>query len=412
VSSISDRLKSMRADPSATAHQTAPASIPSRFPIETVVPGVEISTIFGPAYTISKQFDDTYRHGWYDLKSFPDLTLLAEWGRLPHLVETRPEDIVFLDTETTGLVGGTGTIVFLVGLGYHTPAGFQVDQLYLRDPAEEPAFLAALDRWLSRFQTIVTFNGKSFDIPLINTRYTLNAITSPAPQKQHLDLLHLARRLWRDRLPSRALGDLEKEIVGFYRGDDEVPGYLIPQYYFDYLRTADARPMSGVIYHNMVDIITLAVLFNFIGSLLANPSQTDIHTLDLAAIARLYEELGHLEEAAEMYERCIAQGLPEEQFFKTIERFATMRRKQGRADLAAGLWMHAVERNHIPALIELAKYYEHQTGELVESMGCVNKAITLLASSRLPSFQRKFLLDELTRRLARLEKKLGRQAAT
>lgn len=412
MSSISDRLKSMRANLTDPGPHKDPASTPARFPIETVAPGTEISTIFGNAYTIAKQFDYTYRHGWYDLKTFPNLSLLAEWGRLPQLMETRPEEIVFLDTETTGLSGGTGTIVFLVGLGYHTPAGFQVDQLYLRDPAEEPAFLAALDRWLSRFQTIVTFNGKSFDIPLINTRFTLNAITSPTPQKQHLDLLHLARRLWRDRLPSRALGDLEKEIIGFYRGDDEVPGYLIPQYYFDYLRTADARPMSGVIYHNMVDIITLAVLFNFIGSLLANPTQTEIHSLDLAAIARLYEELGHLEEAAEMYERCIAQGLPEEQFFKTIERFATMRRKQGRADLAAGLWMHAVERNHIPAYIELAKYYEHHTGELAEAVGCVDKAIALLASSRMPSFQRKFYLDELTRRLTRLEKKLGRQAAT
>ena len=282
----------------------------------------------------------------------------------------------------------------------------------MRDPSEEPALLAALNQWLSPFKTIVTFNGKSFDLPLLNTRYTINGITSPTHGKDHVDLLHLARRLWRDRLPSRALGDLEKEIIGFYRQGDEVPGYLIPQYYFDYLRTADARPLSGVFYHNMIDIVTLASLFNFTANLLASPVEANIPSLDLAAIARLYEELGHLEQAASLYERCIEQGLPEDQFFRTIERFAGMRRKQNRLDLAAALWQHAAEREFIPAFVELSKYHEHTLVDILEAIRWANQAAQLASSHKMPSYQRKILLHELAHRLARLEKKVRKSSST
>ncbi len=405
MSSIQDRLKALGI---ATDQKPPQVEAPARkigFPIENVVPGKEVQTVFGNTYAISKDFDPSYQHGWMALREMPTLNLIAEWSKVPLLIESTPGDIIFLDTETTGLSGGTGTYAFLIGLGYHTAEGFRVDQLFMRDPSEEAALLAALDRWLTPFKTIVTFNGKSFDLPLLNTRYTLNGITSPISTKGHVDLLHLARRLWRDRLPSRALGDLEKEIIGFYRQSDEVPGYLIPQYYFDYLRTSDSRPLSGVFYHNMIDIVTLAALFNFTANLLAQPEAADIPSLDLAAIARLYEELGHLEQAADLYEKCIVQGLPEEQFFRTIERFAGMRRKQNRPDLAAALWQHAAERDFIPAYVELSKYHEHVLVNIAEAIRWADRAGELARTRSMPGYQRKMILDELAHRLLRLEKK-------
>ena len=275
----------------------------------------------------------------------------------------------------------------------------------MRDPSQEPALLAALSEWLTPFQAIVTFNGKSFDLPLLNTRFTMNGLTPPFAPLAHIDLLHLARRLWRDRLPSRALGDLEREIAGFIREQDEVPGYLIPQYYFDYLRTKDARPLGGVFYHNVIDIASLACLFTFTANLIANPEMAVVHTLDLAAIARLYEELGHLEQAAALFERCLEEGLPEENYIKTIERFASIRKRQGRPELAAQLWIYAAEKQHLPAFIELAKYYEHTMIDLAQAEDWVAKALNLINVQSLPGYLRKMYQEELVHRLERLEKK-------
>ena len=142
----------------------------------------------------------------------------------------------------------------------------------MRDPGQEAALLAALDQWLAEFDVIVTFNGKSFDVPLLNSRFLMNGITTPFERYEHVDVLQIARKLWRDRLPSRALGELEKEIIHFYRTGDDIPGWMIPQVYFDYLRSGDARPLAGVFYHNVIDILTLAALFGHIGAMLNDPT--------------------------------------------------------------------------------------------------------------------------------------------
>ena len=206
-------------------------------------------------------------------------------------------------------------------------------------------------------------------------------------------------------MPSRALGDLEREFAGFFRDQEEVPGYLIPQYYFEYLRTKDARPLGGVLYHNVVDIASLAALFTFTADLIANPEKAEIHALDLAAIARLYEELGHLEKAAVLYERCLSQGLPEENYVRTLERYALFRKRQGRPELAAQLWEYAAEKGYLPAFIELAKHFEHSMSDADKAAEWVHKAIVLVNSQSLPGYLRKMRLEELTHRLERLEKK-------
>src|SRR5690606_29266065 len=131
------------------------------------------------------------------------------------------------DTETTGLMGGTGTYAFLVGIGFRSDEGFRLVQFFMRDPSLERALLAALQQWLNTFDVVVTFNGKTFDLPLLNNRYTMNGLPSPLSRFEHVDVLHLARKLWRDRLPSRALGDLEKEIVRFFRTGEDIPGWVI-----------------------------------------------------------------------------------------------------------------------------------------------------------------------------------------
>ena len=164
------------------------------------------ATIYGDTFVTVKHYDPDYRHGLLNFFNVPSLKMISEWGKVSGFSELAAPQIAFLDTETSGLAGGTGTFAFLVGLGYYTPTGFDVVQFFMRDPSQEPAMLAALSEWLTPFLALVTFNGKSFDLPLFNTRYTLNGLTSPLTQFIHIDLLHLARRLMAGPLAQPGIG--------------------------------------------------------------------------------------------------------------------------------------------------------------------------------------------------------------
>lgn len=372
--------------------------------IEAVINGIEIPTHYGATFAVQEFYATDHVHGRIPLCADCAVEVLAAWSGLSRITHPGGENIVFLDTETSGLAGGTGTYAFLVGIGYRTPAGFELVQFFMRDPSQESALLAALDQWLARFDVVVTFNGKSFDVPLLNTRYVLNGLTPPFGGYEHLDMLQIARKLWRDRLPSRALSELEKEIVQFYRTEEEVPGWMIPQLYFDYLRSGDAHPLEGVFYHNARDILSLAALYNHIAEMLKNPlGETVGYGLDLAAIARMYEEKGWLEQAAELYERCLDMGdLPEPFFFKNMERFALLRRKTGDWDKALLLWQKAAEHGEINACIELAKYYEHRARNYSEALAWARKAMEILDDTRFFDGSRRSTERDLSKRIGRL----------
>jgi hypothetical protein len=280
----------------------------------------------------------------------------------------------------------------------------------MRDPSEEAALLTALDEWLTPFEAIVTYNGKSFDLPLLKTRYLMNALNAPFGDLDHVDLLHLARRIWRNRLESRALGDLEKEIIGFIRDQDEVPGFLIPQYYFDYLRTRDATPLSGVFYHNVYDLVTLAALFGFLADLLENPTGDFLPSLDIVAIAKLYEDLGRLEMAANLYEAGISQGLPDDFYLSTLERFARLRKKQGFFDESVSLWAKAAEHGYLVAFVELSKYYEHSLKDYPNALVWSQAGLSQLKKIKMPKYQIQIWEDEFSHRVIRLEKKTSRNS--
>jgi uncharacterized protein YprB with RNaseH-like and TPR domain len=372
--------------------------------IEQVVRGEDLSTMYGAAFMTRELFPLDHLHGQIPLCSDPDMEVLSAWCGSTRIRQAGWRNVIFLDTETSGLMGGTGTYAFLIGLGYRTEAGFELVQLFMRDPVDEPALLAALDQWLARFDVVVTFNGKTFDVPLLNSRYTMNGLSGPFANYEHVDVLHIARKLWRDRLPSRALGELEKEIVRYYRTTEDIPGWLIPQMYFDYLRSGDARPLSGIFYHNAQDILSLAALYGYIAGMLYDPTHQDqVYGLDLAAIARLYEELGWIDKAAELYERSLQAGdLPDLFFFKTMERFALLHRRQGSWQKAAQLWRKAAEHGEVNACIELAKYYEHQERNPLEALAWARKALENLEVDRYFAGSGQTKRREIERRVGRL----------
>lgn len=392
---------------STTTH--ASPKIDSGIPIEKIIPGKSYSTIFGDAFVFEKQYSPDYRHGMIDFNGRFDLTTLLAWSRLPVDPPIQIDEIVFLDTETSGLAGGSGTLVFLVGLGYWKQGNYHITQVFLRHPAEEDAFLTALDELITPFRIMVTYNGKSFDAPLLNNRYILNGFNNPLKEKHHIDLLSLTRRIWRNRLNDRSLGNLEQEILGFHRSAEEIPGWMVPQMYFEYLQTQNADPMKGVFYHNEVDIVSLSALFVHLANLLQNPLEAnERQSLDWIAIARLYEELKDYDRAVQLYEASLKIGLPTHFFIQTLYRFASLYRRTGEYDKALVLWMKAVEFNEVEACVEIAKYYEHHQKSHYQALEWTETALKFLNTLPLPRYIKKQKIKELEHRRNRLLQKSGK----
>jgi uncharacterized protein len=404
--SLSDKLRSLGVKVGAQ-HLQPPKPEKAGFSIDRAVEGRMQETELGPVFLSENAFETGYIHGDVLLSTQVNPAVMGAWARTLRLSEASLDRVLFLDTETSGLAGGTGTYAFLIGLGFRTESGFVVQQIFMQDPSQEPALLAALAEILRPFETIVTFNGKSFDIPLLKTRLVMNGMGSPFKDMEHVDLLPLARRLWRNRLTSRALKDLEIEILHVPRTQDEVPGWMIPELYFDYLRTEDARPLAGVFYHNQMDILSLAALFNFCADLLHHPlHQQDVPGLDLVAVARLFEELGQIDLAVALYEESLRKGdLPLKFYLDTLQRFALLHRKHEHWAEAVQLWIKATEHRWLDAYVELAKYYEHQARDYPEALRWTEAALIIVESVELPLWQKQALRTELNHRMERLIKK-------
>ncbi len=360
-----------------------------------------------------KFIDMDYRHGWAPLETDAPLNLMAAWAKDARLLEMPLEKFAFLDTETSGLSGGTGTYAFLVGAGRfeENASGrvFRLLQFFMRDPGEEPALLEALADFLAPCQGLVTYNGKAFDAPLLKTRYTLHDIPVPFEDYAHVDLLHLARRLWRDRLPSRTLKYIEENVLGAPRTSEEVPGYEIPWLYFDYLRTGDVSEMKGIFYHNAMDIVALAAMFGLTASMLHDPFNDELiqHGLDVIALAKLHEDLDQWDRATRLYERGLEMDLDEGDFWKAVHRLSVLQKRRGDLESAVGLWEQAAAQGHVYAHVELAKHYEHRIRDYQEAQKWAQNALNqVISDDDLPNYIREHWQAELEHRLKRLDRKL------
>jgi len=245
--------------------------------VERVLPGEKVSTPYGECFLVEHSHPAGHPHGAYRL----DEALEADPQVFPWMarglggVAFDLSQCVFVDLETTGLAGGTGTYAFLVGIGYFQGMRFVVRQYFMEDYDGEEALLHALAEALEPFRGVVSFNGKSFDLPLLETRFQMARRPFPLRDLPHLDLLFPARRLWKDRLESCALSSLEAAILGVEREVD-VPGWAIPGIYFDYLRSGDARPLAPVFEHNRHDLLSLATLATRLARQYVDPFHPDV----------------------------------------------------------------------------------------------------------------------------------------
>ena len=409
MESLSDKLKALgvklgldQTEPSGAAIKTTQADITELLPEGKLIP-----TIHGETFWVEEVYSGTGNHGGFQVKQSTDFSSMLEMVGADAAFDL--ENCVFMDTETTGLAGGTGTLAFMVGLGFFRGEDFYLYQGFLRDPTEELAMLTYIAGLLEGKNTVVTYNGKSFDVPLMHTRCTLNGFEKLFAPMYHIDLLHLARKLWKYRLPSRTLGMVENEILGFHRSAEEVPGWMVPELYFEYQKTGDATVVLPVFYHNAMDILSLGVLLQVTASLLDNPASLDSPGVDTVSVARMAAEQGNIEKAVLLYEQGLQDDMPTEVYVETLLRFATIYKRDKLWHSACILWEKAAEKRSLCACEELAKYYEHTMKEYQVAIQWVNRGFKFFEEMKLGGYERTRMEKAWQHRLERLLDKWARQ---
>jgi uncharacterized protein YprB with RNaseH-like and TPR domain len=283
---------------------------------------------------VEQQFPLSHQHGKHRFETLrPHLAF-----HLPSESSPSTEQLVFMDTETTGLAGGTGTLAFLLGLGRIKDETFYLRQFFLTGFRGEAALLQAAREWIDGRIYLVTFNGKSFDAPLMATRYRLSGIPDPFVAMHHLDLFHPTRRAFRNQWPDCRLQTAERRLLGFHRQGD-LPAYLVPEVWFAFVRRGSTRQLPAILAHNRWDLMSLATLL---------PSLTKV------AVARYWlqrgEEQTALTHLRAQQDRLTTSGL--------LELARLYRRRQAWAH-AVTIWQQLAEQDCLEALERLAKYNEH-----------------------------------------------------
>jgi len=378
-------------------------------PIEELVAGMIHETAHGPSFRVVKVYPTGSRHGSNGLSEWLSLNpaTLGSVGMDNALSRTDIRRFVFLDTETTGLGAGTGTFAFLVGIGFFNDQdGFEIHQFFLRDPAEELAMLTLLHEIIWPEGGLVTFNGRTFDMPLLADRFIMSRMRTHITRLPNLDLLHPARKLWKRRLESCRLSALEIDILGLGRTHDDVPGHLIPYLYRDYLRTGNAHEMTRVLYHNEQDILSMVSLGVIMSRAFEQPHAPTMHLDDRLSLARWYAQRGMLSECEAAYRAVLDDCDNEERRYDALTGLASMLKRTGRAEEAVSLWEYLADlKLDISGYEELAKHYEWQARDFKRAMEWTTLGIALAETWR-PGLRRTEALRDLDARRSRLVRKL------
>lgn len=385
-----------------------------------ILPGEPVITPLGETWVRTARFAlDEHPELARFLDARPET--LAAMGLDDRLTALSPARAAFVDTETTGLSLGTGTYTFLIGVGEYEPAtedapagAFVVRQFFMRSPAEESAQLHLVDEAIGRTAGFVTFNGRAFDLPLLTNRFVLARMPVSFAGAPHLDLLPVARRVWRARHRSCSLGNLEQQVLGLTRTLDDVPGWMIPDIYRDYYRTGQATDMlARVFYHNLQDILSMALL----GARLADLFRLDtlveqmqrLHPLECLSLAHCYATLNWTEEGIAAYRAAGAGLAGSTEHALVLRELGFLLKRLGRADEAVAVWeewLTTTAGDDLTPYIELAKHHEWRTLDLEAARGWAAWALQI-ADGWPSGSERETMVAELRHRLSRLQRKLA-----
>ncbi len=381
-------------------------SIPrSTVDLDPFLGGRETPTPLGPCYVVTRELPLHHRHGKWPLSEVYQASFRSLDRLVPGSGDFALDQALFLDTETTGLAGGTGTYAFLVGLGYFTERRFVVKQILMRDYNEELALLHLVEQELAQKEIVVSFNGRVFDLPLLHTRFALARLGfQGAKNKAHYDLLPLARRLWRHKLASCSLASLEENILGVQRSGD-IPGYEIPQRFFSFLQTGQGQLLQDIVEHNFLDIVSMAALLYRLGQVLQlEPNQCSC-PYEAEALGRLAAQEQDLSSALAYLQRAADLAAHPELLLRILRQSAAILKRLGRHQQAAGLWQEILSRapQDLHSAEELAKHYEHRAKDLPAARQIARRALALAWMERSP------LAPAWEHRLNRIEGKLHSQ---
>ena len=408
MSSLVDRLRAIV--PAATSPKPA-SSAPPRATNAADVLGGEWC---GDYLVVERTYSPGYRHGRVALADAAPP--IEGWNRLG-VLGGGASPCLFLDLETTGLAGGAGTYAFLVGLAWFDRCSFRVRQFFLASFASEPVLLHALRDIAAETGTVVTYNGKSFDLPLLETRYVVNRMETPFAGLPHVDMVHPARRMWRtsgepdeegDGSTSCRLTSLERTLCGHER-DGDVPGFEIPARYFHFVRTGEARQLEAVLEHNRQDLLSLALVTARAAQLLDEGPGSSRAAREALGLGQLYERSGLAVEARAAFAR--AAELPCADVTtraEVLRALAVVCRRARDYVIAANAWREILELRGCPAVIvreateALAVHHEHRLRDPSSARAFAVKSL------RLPATQSR--REALEHRLARLDRKLGNAA--
>jgi len=361
----------------------------------------------GSFIKVVSDFGDNYFHGKFML---PERGGLPPFKRLyfengDDAVLLDPDRLLFFDTETTGL-GGAGTVAFLIGFGSLKGGGFQVRQYFLPDFPDEEAMLEAVRAEIKPETILVSYNGRAFDIPILTDRMIIQRVERNLEVADHIDLLHTVRRMYRRRLKSCTLSNIEQNILDYYREDD-IPGYLVPSIYFDWLATDNTAQLGGIVEHNLNDIISLYFIMNHIASIREEPSGKISEPDDILSLARILERRREHEDVCRMLEDfddiSHSYGRYDILFLQSLSY-----KKSGDYERAVALWQEisagGVDESFWSS-IELAKYYEHKAGDFQRAL-----EYTLMARSVCPP--RITVKSDVQKRVKRLNRKISRRQSS
>jgi uncharacterized protein YprB with RNaseH-like and TPR domain len=409
MSSVSDKLKDLGVQVGTSQIKTPKSKSTSSQSLIDIIPGSWERNKIGECFVYRSEIPLGTKHGKLKISGSPDLSF---FNTLPHFeggLDISPEEVLFIDTETTGLSGGVGTYVFLIGVAKYKGDILNFAQFFLQDPAHESSQLAALNEFISNAKLIVSYNGKSFDLPRIKTRYRLHGWPDPFAEIYHIDLLHIARRLWKAHLPGCTLGDLEHHLLGLQRDSIDIPGWQVSEHFYEYLRSGDPTPLKCVFYHNEIDVISLAALLEYISERLSSPLKKKfLEEQDLVSIGKYFFSIGNTSMAIQVLNKTLAiTDLSEEIMLDSRLTLAAAYKKKGEYKKAAPLWLECSRSSSLHALVELAKYAEHKLGDYDEAIHWTLTSLDNL--DHLPRHKQQQIANQLDHRLGRLKKKKAKQ---
>jgi uncharacterized protein YprB with RNaseH-like and TPR domain len=423
MSGLRDRIQRLKgassanAEPKTVAAEEREEALPSYSRV--------IDTDEGRFIMRERKFPYRYEHGLYRLGELDGmhtrLTRISKRFEALRSVESH-HDLLFFDTETSGLGVGAGNVPFMLGVGFFTDDEFIVQQLFVRNPGEEYAMLSYFATLSARFTHLVTYNGRSFDWPVVQNRYVINRLPFDHARLEQLDLLYISRNLWKHSLESCRLSKVEEERLGITRHDD-VPGSLAPMLYFQYLADKKIEPMEGVFQHNELDVLTLSTLTAHLGAILSGSIDwSRLVNEDLFRIGVWLTESDLVELGERAFQELLSR--PAEEIVKYYAPLAMVYKKQRRYEEAVGLWEQAVAYSaaagavrgatlqSMQPLIELAMYHEHHSKEFSEALRYTEAAMDRLdrrLSLHKGTAKDRELKGELAHRRSRLLSKLNRR---